>query len=78
MEVPRAILHLGVPLLRLGILVLPLIALADEPRSGVTGLQRDVVFSDYSPLFRSQELVRRLLTPLGAAVFPAREPLAHG
>lgn len=52
-------------LLRLGILALPLTALADEPQTGVTGLQRDGVFSDYSPLSRSQELVRRLLTPLG-------------
>jgi len=54
-------------LLRLGILLLPLVALADEPQTGSTGLQRDVVFSDYSPLSRSQELLRRLLTPLNAA-----------
>jgi predicted esterase len=50
----------------LGLLLLPLVALADEPPSSVTGLQRDVVFSDYSPLSRSQELARRLLTPLNA------------
>jgi dienelactone hydrolase len=33
----------------------------------VTGLQQEVVFSDYSPLSSSTELVRRLLSPLAAA-----------
>lgn len=32
-----------------------------------TGLQPDVVFTDYSPLSSSTELVRRLLSPLAAA-----------
>jgi hypothetical protein len=32
-----------------------------------TGLQREVVFTDYSPLSASTELVRRLLSPLAAA-----------
>jgi predicted esterase len=48
-------------------LLLPLTAFAEEPNSAVTGLQRDVVFTDYSALSQSQELARRLLTPLSAA-----------
>jgi len=34
--------------------------------AGAIGLQRDVVFADYSPLSRSMELARRLLSPLHA------------
>lgn len=55
-------------LLHLAVLLLPLIAFADgEPQSRATGLQRDVVFTDYSPFSQNKELVRRLLTPLSAA-----------
>lgn len=39
-------------------------ARAAEPGPGE--LQRDVVFSDYSPLSRSEEVARRMLTPLAA------------
>lgn len=54
-------------LLQLGILLLPLVVFAEEPRRGATGLQRDVIFTEYSPLSRNQELVRRLLTPLSSS-----------
>jgi len=37
---------------------------AGELPAGATGLQPDVIFTDYSPLSRSLELARRLLTPL--------------
>jgi dienelactone hydrolase len=40
-----------------------------------TGLRSDVVFSDYSPLSRSAELLRRLLSPLNAD--QASKRLAH-
>src|SRR6202166_201918 len=40
-------------------------AIADTV-TGFTGLQSDVVFSDYSPLSSSAELLRRLLSPLNA------------
>jgi dienelactone hydrolase len=43
----------------------PFAAAADMP-VGSTGLQKDVVFTDYSPLSRSMELARRLLSPLNA------------
>jgi hypothetical protein len=47
------------------ILLIPLAAAAgDAPVAN--GLQRDVVFTDYSPLSRSAELIRRLLSPLNA------------
>lgn len=36
----------------------------EQTPTASTGLQRDVVFSDYSPLSRSAELMRRMLTPL--------------
>ena len=52
-------------LLWLGVIVLPLPAIADTV-AGLTGLHSDVVFSDYSPLSSSAELVHRLLTPLNA------------
>jgi len=38
--------------------------LAQDPLPLVTGLQRDVIFSAYSPLSRSLELARRTLSPL--------------
>src|ERR1700730_19353521 len=52
-------------LLWLGVMVLPLPAIADTV-AGLTGLHSDVVFSDYSPLSSSAELVHRLLSPLNA------------
>jgi Esterase PHB depolymerase len=54
--------------LLLGALVMPLFAAAvDAPMpAAATGLQRDVVFTEYSPLSRSMELARRLLSPLNA------------
>jgi hypothetical protein len=46
-------------------LLIPLLAAGgDVPAVG--GLQHDVVFTHYSPLSRSSELVRRLLSPLNA------------
>ena len=47
------------------ILLIPLAAAAGDAPAA-TGLQRDVVFTDYSPLSRSAELIRRLLSPLNA------------
>jgi pimeloyl-ACP methyl ester carboxylesterase len=46
--------------------VLPLLAADADMAVGSTGLQKDVVFTDYSPLSRSMELARRLLSPLNA------------
>ncbi len=40
---------------------------APQAATGPTGLQGDVVFSDYTPLSDSAELERRLLSPLAAA-----------
>lgn len=52
-------------LLLLAALSMPLLASAgDAPIA--TGSQRDVIFTGYSPLSRSSELVRRLLSPLNA------------
>lgn len=48
------------------VLLVPLAADSGEPASVATGLQREVVFTDYSTLSRSTELVRRLLSPLNA------------
>ena len=46
----------------------PLIAAPAEPATpAAVGLQTEVVFSEYSPLSASSEVVRRLLTPLAAA-----------
>ena len=45
---------------------MPLLAAAADMPVGSTGLQKDVVFTDYSPLSRSMELARRLLSPLNA------------
>ena len=61
-------------LLWLGVMVLPMPAMGDTV-AGPTGLQSDVVFSDYSPLSTSAELLHRLLSPLNAV--QARKTLAH-
>jgi hypothetical protein len=45
-------------------LMLPLGAGGQETSEIVTGLQRDVIFSAYSPLSRSTEIARRALSPL--------------
>ena len=52
-------------LLWLGVMTSPLPATCDTV-PGLTGLQSDVVFSDYTPLSSSAELVHRLLSPLNA------------
>ena len=44
---------------------------AQEPGTQ-SGLLRDVVFTDYTPLSSNLELARRLLTPLNAASLPGR------
>lgn len=49
----------------LAALWLPLLAGASDVPA-TSGLQHDVVFTDYSPLSRSGDLVRRLLSPLNA------------
>src|ERR1700675_4516253 len=49
----------------LGVMILPMLAIG-ETVAGFTGLQSDVVFSDYSPLSSSAELLHRLLSPLNA------------
>jgi pimeloyl-ACP methyl ester carboxylesterase len=61
-------------LLWLGVMVLPIPAIADTV-AGFTGLQSDVVFSDYSQLSSSAELLYRLLSPLNAV--QVRERLSH-
>jgi pimeloyl-ACP methyl ester carboxylesterase len=61
-------------LLWLGVMVLPIPAIADTV-AGFTGLQSDVVFSDYSQLSSSTELLHRLLSPLNAV--QVRERLSH-
>ena len=43
-----------------------LLATAVVAQSNPVGLQNNVIFNDYSPLSRSAELVRRMLTPLEA------------
>ena len=40
---------------------------AVETQTGGTGLQRDVIFGEYSPLSRSAEVARRMLSPLAMA-----------
>ena len=49
----------------LAVLFMPLPATASDVPAA-TGLLRDEVFTGYSPLSRSSELVRRLLSPLNA------------
>jgi hypothetical protein len=54
------------------VLSIPFLAYADQPPAGVTGLQKDVVFNEYSPLSRNAALAQRLLTPLTSAEFADR------
>jgi pimeloyl-ACP methyl ester carboxylesterase len=61
-------------LLWLGVIIFPTPVIGDTA-AGFTGLQNDVVFSDYSPLSGSAELVHRLLSPLNAVEVGKR--LAH-
>jgi hypothetical protein len=61
-------------LLWLGVAICSMPAIGDTV-AGFTGLQSDVVFSDYSPLSGSAELVHRLLSPLNAV--RAGRSLAH-
>jgi hypothetical protein len=61
-------------LLWLGTIIFPMPATCDTA-AGFTGLQSDVVFSDYSALSGSAELVHRLLSPLNAVRTGRR--LAH-
>jgi hypothetical protein len=58
----------------LGVIIFPMTAIGDTV-AGFTGLQSDVVFSDYSPLSSSAELLHRLLSPLNAVQLGKR--LAH-
>ena len=55
-------------------MMFPMLAIGDAV-TGVSGLQSNVVFSDYSPLSSSAEIVHRLLSPLNAA--EVRKTLAH-
>jgi hypothetical protein len=55
----------------LGVISLPMPAIADT-EAEFTGLQSDVVFSSYSPLSSSAELLHRLLSPLNAAQLAKR------
>jgi hypothetical protein len=61
-------------LLWLAVTILPMPAIGDTV-AGFTGLRSDVVFSDYSPLSSSAELMHRFLSPLNAA--RAGKRLAH-
>jgi len=61
-------------LLWLGVIILPMSAIGDTT-AGLTGLQSDVVFSDYSPFSSSAELLHRFLSPLNA--MRAGKRLAH-
>jgi hypothetical protein len=61
-------------LLWLGVIIFSTPVIGDTAAE-FTGLQNDVVFSDYSPLSASAELVRRLLSPLNAVEVGKR--LAH-
>jgi pimeloyl-ACP methyl ester carboxylesterase len=58
----------------LGVTISTMPAMGDTV-AGFTGLQNDVVCSDYSPLSSSAELLHRLLTPLSALQVSKR--LAH-
>jgi pimeloyl-ACP methyl ester carboxylesterase len=61
-------------LLWLAVTILPMPAIGDTV-AGFTGLQSDVVFSNYSPLSSSAELLHRFLSPLNA--LRAEKRLAH-
>lgn len=55
---------------RCAILIACLVAMnadADDTVATATGLQSDIAFSDYSPLSRTSEMVRRLFSPLQAS-----------
>ena len=54
-------------MLQLAWVSMPPPAFADDAQLGQTGLQRDVVFTEYSPLSSNTELAQRLLSPLYAA-----------
>ena len=54
-------------LLVAGVISIPFVASAGDLTAGATGVHRDVVFTEYSPLSSSTELARRLLTPLADA-----------
>jgi len=43
------------------------LAIAGDTSSGSTGLQREVIFTDYAPVASSTELMQRLMSPLRAA-----------
>jgi hypothetical protein len=58
---------LGQRWLRLCILLMPLTASGNEVQTGAAGMQTAVMFSEYSPLSRTAEIVRRMLSPLNAA-----------
>ncbi len=51
---------------------LALLLLAPQEACAESGLLRDVVFTDYTPLSSNPELARRALTPLTAARLPRR------
>ena len=53
-------------LLVVAVWIVPWFAIATSSGLPASGLQRDVVFTEYSPLTRSDELRRRLLSPLNA------------
>jgi dienelactone hydrolase len=53
-------------LVMLGALLMPLPAAAADNMPSITGLQRNVVFINYSPLSRSTVLLQRLFSPLAA------------
>ncbi len=57
-------------LLALGVCLMAHPALAEDAPPNVTGLQSNVVFTQYSPLSGNAELARRLLSPLTAAQLP--------
>ena len=57
--ISRAVILLGAALLACR-------ATAGDPPTGSAGLQRNVVFTEYSPLSRSTELLRRWFSPLNA------------
>ena len=51
---------------------LALMQLSAQEPAAETGLRREVVFAEYTPLSSSPELTRRLLSPLAAASLPQR------
>jgi dienelactone hydrolase len=53
-------------LLPVAMLAMSALAIAGDTSSEPTGLQRDVIFTDYSPLAASTELMQRTMSPLRA------------